>query len=181
MATKTEVGEVRFTFCDEQEFKGAEPGIDCDYCGERYQAPGVVTLLRGFCICPACVLLPVENVAEKAKNVRCRMRQEEDPAERKDIGREYLAISKGLHGVESFRDLAGGATAIALAMVPLETVARGYVFEEYRQDTTRGLKRRFELFDDAAKKGWKKPDGPFGWEEHRDMVASVLKARGKAA
>jgi hypothetical protein len=94
--------------------------LHCDLCdGIFYQAEGgIITMLRGFIVCPTCALCPEFAIlsATKAANDRERLaRWGEKPADQKGIRKEYLALIKGLRSFKSVDEIPGIITARALA------------------------------------------------------------------
>ena len=119
-AEKQEV-EVKFAF-DDGDCSGAARGkTTCGICFGRFKMPQVATTLRGFFICPSCVLSgPAAVAAEANRTAGSKDRLEklcEDPADGRDIGKEYRALANRLRRVKSFYEIRGGMVALTIASV----------------------------------------------------------------
>lgn len=122
MATKKEEREIQFQFeayayddCIGQE-------VQCDLCYHRFVSPGVETMLRGFIVCPMCVLVSfpewaIKNAKETADNKEriARRPMASTPTDQRDIRDEYLSLVEDLRSVKSILEIPGGITARALA------------------------------------------------------------------
>ncbi|MHB1011652.1 MAG: hypothetical protein ACYC37_01885 [Desulfobacteria bacterium] len=119
MATKKEEQGIRFSFNVGLDVdRNGE--VQCDLCDGHFVYPGVETMLRGFIVCPICVLADFPQYAaanaERTANDKERLAQrEKDPIDQEDVRKEYLALVEELRGIKSIHEIPGGITARALA------------------------------------------------------------------
>ncbi|HJX15879.1 MAG TPA: hypothetical protein VJ386_09095 [Candidatus Deferrimicrobiaceae bacterium] len=123
MTTRTEKEEVRFSFDVSSDFSLKEEG-QCDLCYGHFLSPGVDTMLRGFLVCPYCVLTGPKyaalNVEETANDKERLAQRDENPIDQQDIKTEYLILAEGLRSLKFFNEIPGGITARHLAAASLE-------------------------------------------------------------
>jgi hypothetical protein len=131
---KEEIREVEFYFSDD----GGLDTESCELCGSSFYMPEIVTMLRGFYICPICVLgdvsFTVKRLEKRIADRSCLQGcSNEDPEDQEAVLEEYLAVAKTLRRSKyvqgdhfRFSDIPGGLTAAALAGVSrqLEDLAR---------------------------------------------------------
>jgi hypothetical protein len=119
MATKKEEQGIRFRF-DVSLYVDRNGEAQCGLCDGHFVYPGVETMLRGFIVCPICVLADFPQyataAAARSANDKERLAQrEKDPIDQEDVRKEYLALVEELRGVKSLHEIPGGITARALA------------------------------------------------------------------
>lgn len=94
--------------------------IKCDLCDCWFYPAegGIITMLRGFIVCPTCATCSEFAIlsATKAANDKERLaRREEKPIDREDVRKEYLALIADLRSFKSEEEIPGIITARALA------------------------------------------------------------------
>ncbi len=118
MATKKEE-EIRFQFASEDLEAGQKRHIRCDICYSDFPEPDVEIMLRGYTVCPGCVLSgPVDVAAEAERTAERKDRlaqRDEDPDDQRDIAADSRVLVKQLRHVDSFENIAGGHVALAIA------------------------------------------------------------------
>lgn len=121
MAKRAERQEVQFAFDDGDGLGDARGKTICGICFGRFTMPQVATRLRGFFICPSCVLSGLAAVAAEAKRTaggKDRLAKLcEDPADTRSIAKECLALASELRRVKSFYEIRGGEIAVMIAAV----------------------------------------------------------------
>ncbi len=122
MALEKEKQGIRFEFeaYAYDDLLGKE--VQCDLCYGHFVSPGVETMLRGFIVCPLCVLASFPEFAimnaEKTANDKERIAKRpmaSTPIDQRDVRNEYLALVEDLRPIKSLHEITGGITARALA------------------------------------------------------------------
>lgn len=119
MATKKKEKEIRFEFASGDLEPDQKGYVRCDICYCDFPEPDVEIMLRGYTVCPGCVISgPVDVAAEAKRTARSKDRiaqREKDPDDQRDIAADYRVLVKQLRGVDSFENIAGGFVALAIA------------------------------------------------------------------
>ncbi len=139
MASKTIPVSFNFSVEDGARTIAPHGRTDCEICNEKFDLPEVETELYWMTICPSCIRRgPKAVAADLEKNagsteylfLACRS---DDPRDLTSLKRQYLRVAKTLRQIDSFRDLPGGAIALALATVPPEDVRRDFQSRERKE------------------------------------------------
>jgi hypothetical protein len=119
MRTKKKEEEIRFQFASEDQVADEKGHIRCDICYFDFPEPDVEIMLRGYTVCPGCVLsgpAAVAADAERTAGNKVRLAQrDKDPDDQRDVAADLRVLVKQLRRVDSFGNIAGGPVALAIA------------------------------------------------------------------